>query len=278
MKKTLFIVLSFILLLSILSGCGKSEASSASASKNEKEELVIGATAGPYADMVNKAIKPLLEEKGYKVKLVEFNDYVQPNISLGNGSLDANLFQHKIYMDNFAKGHNLDLSTVVIVPTVPLGVYSNKFEKLKDIKEGSTFAIPNDPTNLSRTLLMLQAAGLITIKDGIDQSKASVKDIAKNPNKFKFKPIEAAQLPRTLESVDVACVPGNYALAAKMNLLDALYLEKASDDYHNRVVVNTKDLHTKWTKDIKAVVESAEFEKIMDKDFQGYDKPQWMRK
>lgn len=276
MKKTLLLALSFILLLGVLSACGKEDADTASASSDEKSKITFGATAGPYSDMVNKAIKPILEEKGYEVEIVEFSDYIQPNLSLGNGSLDANLFQHKIYMENFAKEHNLDLSEVIIVPTAPMGVYSSKFEKLEDIKDGSTVAIANDPVNLARTLLMLQEAGIITIKEDIDPLKASEKDIAENPKNLKFQPIEAAQLPRAVESVDVSCVPGNYALAAKMDLLDALYLENMPDDYRNRVVVNTKDLETKWAKDIKAAVESAEFEQTIDAEFKGFGKPQWM--
>lgn len=278
MKKSIFLLLSFILLLGILSACGKKEEANNAPVEQNKKELVFGATAGPYSDMVTKALKPLLEEKGYKIDLVEFSDYVQPNLSLSNGELDANLFQHKVYYEAFAKEHNLDLSEVIIVPTAPMGVYSNKFEDLKNIADGSTIAVANDPTNLARTLLMLQEAGLITISDDIEPLKASEKDIADNPKNLKFEPIEAAQLPRAVDSVDIACVPGNYALAAKMDLLDALYLENMPDDYRNRVVVNTKDLETDWVKDIKAVVESDEFEKIIDESFKGFGKPQWMLK
>jgi D-methionine transport system substrate-binding protein len=273
MKKIGILVFSFILLLSVLSACGKKEAATDHAKKNK---IVFGATAGPYSDMVTKAIKPLLEKKGYKVEVVEFSDYIQPNISLGNGSIDANLFQHKIYMEAFAKEHSLKLSEVIIVPTAPMGVYSNQVKKLEDIKDGSTIAIANDPVNLARTLIMLQDADLITINKDVDPLTASEKDIAANPKNLTFKPIEAAQLPRAVDSVDVTCVPGNYALAAKMDLLDALFLENMPDNYRNRVVVNTKNLDTKWAKDIKEAVESAQFEKTIDKSFKGFGKPQWM--
>jgi D-methionine transport system substrate-binding protein len=228
--------------------------------------------------MVNKAIKPTLEKKGYKVKVVEFSDYIQPNLALSKGDLDANLFQHKVYMENFAKEKNLKLSEVIIVPTAPMGLYSDKYKALDDIKEGSTLAIPNDPVNLARTLIMLQDAGLITIKDNVNQLTASEKDVKENPKKLNFKPLEAAQLPRAVQSADIAAVPGNFALAAKMDLLDAIQLEKMPDLYRNRVVVNTKDVKSQFAKDLKEVVESKAFEEEIDKDFKGFGKPEWMKK
>jgi D-methionine transport system substrate-binding protein len=273
MKKLL---LTFVLLLSIgvIAACGNDE--KASSSSDEKRELKIGATAGPYSDMVSKAIKPLLEKKGYKVEVVEFSDYIQPNKALGNGDLDANLFQHKIYMENFAKEHKLELSELIIVPTAPMGVYSNKFDSLEDIAEGSSISLPNDPVNLARALGVLEDAGLITIDSNVDPLTVSEKDVKENEKNLKFEPIEAGQLPRSVDSVDLAAVPGNFALAAKMDLLDALVLENMPDDYRNRVVVNTKDLETSFAKDIQDAVESADFEGIIDEQFKGFGKPAWM--
>jgi D-methionine transport system substrate-binding protein len=276
MKK---LILSVILLVSIslIAACGNStEKGSNIAKADEKKEITIGATAGPYSDMVNKAIKPVLEKDGYKVKVVEFSDYIQPNIALGKGDLDANLFQHKIYMENFAKEHQLKLSEVVIVPTAPMGIYSNKYKSIDKIADGSTVALPNDPVNLARALGVLEDANLITIDPGTDPLTASEKDVKDNPKKLQLKPIEAAQLPRAVESVDLSLVPGNFALAAKMNLLDALQLEEMPDDYRNRVVVNTKDVNSSFAKELKKAVESAEFEKTIEDQFKGFGKPQWM--
>lgn len=272
MKK---LVLAIILLLSIsvVAACGNKEKTSSAA---EKKDITLGATAGPYSDMVSKAIKPILEKKGYKVKVVEFSDYIQPNIALGNGDLDANLFQHKIYMKNFAKQHNLKLSELVVVPTAPMGIFSKKFKSVDKIADGATVAIPNDPVNLARALGVLEDSKLIKIDPKVDPLTASEKDVKENPKKLQFKPIEAAQLPRAVDSVDVSLVPGNFALAAKMDLLDALALEKMPDIYRNRVVVNTKDLNSTFAKDIKAAVESKEFEKTIDEQFKGFGKPKWM--
>jgi len=272
--KKLSIVLVLLFCCGLLSACGGQNA--VSSSSGGKKELTIGATSGPYSDMVNKAIKPVLEKKGYKIKVVEFSDYIQPNLALANGDLDANLFQHKIYMENFAEKNNLKLSEVIIVPTAPVGIYSNKFQSLDEIKDGSEIAIPNDPTNLARTLLILQDAGLVTLDSSVNPLTVSEKDVKENVKNLKFRPLEAGQLPRAVESVDLAAVPGNFALAAKMNLLDALVLENMPDDYRNRVVVNTKDLDKQFVKDIKEAVESKEFEKVIDEQFKGFGKPKWM--
>ncbi|CEG26931.1 MetQ/NlpA family ABC transporter substrate-binding protein [Bacillus sp. B-jedd] len=276
MRKVL-LSLILVLCLGVLAACGGSGQTSKGGEIGEKKDIKIGATAGPYSDMVTKAIKPVLEKKGYKVEVVEFSDYVQPNLALGNGDLDANLFQHKIYMENFAKENKLELSELVIVPTAPMGIFSNKFKSVGDVADGSTVSLPNDPTNLARALGVLEDAKLITIDSSIDPLKASEKDVKDNPKKLKFTPIEAAQLPRSVESVDLALVPGNFALAAKMNLLDALQLENMPDDYRNRVVVNTKDLDSQLAKDLKAAVESEDFEMTIDSDFQGFGKPEWMK-
>ncbi|MFL8936329.1 MetQ/NlpA family ABC transporter substrate-binding protein [Rossellomorea oryzaecorticis] len=270
MKKW-FLLLAAALTVSLLAACSGEEASS-----EDKKEITIGATSGPYSDMVTKAIKPGLEEKGYTVEVKEFSDYIQPNNALAQGDLDANLFQHKIYMETFAEQHGMELSEVIVVPTAPMGIYSEKFDSLEDIKEGSAIAIPNDPTNAARAFQILVDAELITLKEGTDPLTVSEKDIDKNVKNLQFKPIEAAQLPRAVESVDLSAVPGNYALAAKMDLLDALQLENMPDQYRNRVVMNTKDVDSQLAKDIKAVVEADEFEKVIDEEFKGFGKPEWM--
>ncbi|MFI8492952.1 MULTISPECIES: MetQ/NlpA family ABC transporter substrate-binding protein [Peribacillus] len=257
-----------------LAACGSDNASPKT---EDKKELKIGATTGPYADMVKEAIKPGLEDLGYKIEIVEFTDYIQPNKSLGNNSIDANLFQHKVYMDNFAKENDLELSDLVIVPTAPMGIYSNKYKSLKDIKDGTSLALPNDPVNLARALKVLVDEDLIEVKPDVDPLKVSEKDVTKNPKNIQFKPLESAQLPRATDSVDLSAVPGNFALAAKMDLQDALVLENMPDMYRNVVAVNTKDADAQFAKDIKSVVESDKFEEVIDSKFAGFGKPDWMK-
>lgn len=275
--------LTSIILLCVvfaLAACGSNTEKAASGKEKatESKDIKIGATAGPYSDMVTKAIKPGLEKKGYKVELVEFSDYIQPNKALNNGDIDANLFQHTIYLQNFAKENNMDLTALISVPTAPMGIYSNTIKSIKDVKDGATVTLPNDPTNAARALNTLRDAGLITIKADADPLKVSEKDIDENKKNLKFQPIEAGQLPRSVESADLAAVPGNFALAAKMNLLDALTLEDMADNYRNIVAVKTSNKDSQLSKDIKAVVESADFEKVIDDQFKGFGKPSWMKK
>ncbi|WP_345243673.1 MetQ/NlpA family ABC transporter substrate-binding protein [Pontibacillus salipaludis] len=271
--KKLFTLGISLLILTVLAACGGDENADASG----KETIQFGATSGPYSDMVTKAIAPLLEEKGYEVKNKEFTDYVQPNKALASGDLDANLFQHGIYLESFAKEHDLDLSEVIIVPTAPMGIYSNQFDDIESIEKGSSMALPNDPTNLARALIILEDEGLVKIKEDVDPLRASLRDIKENPKELEFVEVEAAQLPRLVESEDLSLVPGNYALAAEMDLLNALALEDMPDQYRNRVAVKTEDLDSQFVKDIKEVIESDEFEKIIDEEFEGFGKPAWMK-
>ncbi|UFU00193.1 MetQ/NlpA family ABC transporter substrate-binding protein [Radiobacillus kanasensis] len=271
MKKTLWVFLS-ILVISVLSACGSSEGA---ASGDEKKELVLGGTI-PYSDMLKEGVKPYLEELGYTVTVKEFNDYVQPNIALDNGSLDANLFQHLVYMEAFAEENDMKLSSVITVPTAPIGIYSNKYKALDDIEKGSTVAIANDPTNLARGLTVFADNGVIEFSSDVDPLKATVKDITSNPKELKFEPVEAAQLPRTLESVDLAAINGNFAISAGLDLTTAIVRDKLPENIINRVVVNTEDLDKQYVKDIKEAIQSDEFKKVIEEKFRGFHKPDWM--
>lgn len=271
--------LGFILLLAVgvLAACGSDDTSSSNGSKpKDTKEIKIGATAGPYSDMVKKAIVPGLEEKGYKVEIVEFSDYVQPNKALANGDIDANLFQHKIYLENFAKENKLDITDLTSVPTAPMGIYSKKFDSIDKIADGATIAFPNDPTNAARAFTTLQDQGILKIDDKADTLTVSEKDIVENPKNLKFQPVEAGQLPRLIDSVDLVAVPGNFALAANFDLLSALALEDMKDSFRNYVAIKTADQEAQFAKDIKAVIESKDFEAIIDEEFKGFGKPTWM--
>jgi D-methionine transport system substrate-binding protein len=246
------------------------------ASAQEKKELVIGATAGPYADQVKFGIKPILEKKGYHVKVVEFNDYIQPNFALAQGSLDANAFQHVVYLTKFSTENKLALSEVIKVPTAPIAIYSKKHKTL-DVKEGATVAIPNDPTNAARALVVLQEIGWVKLKDGVDPIRASEKDVAVNTKKIRIVPIEAAQLPRSLGDTDYSFVNGNFALASGMKLTEALALEKTSPTYQNLVAVRTEDKDKAWVKDIADAYRSREFLAVTETRFAGFVKTDYQQ-
>ncbi|MDB5959378.1 MAG: hypothetical protein JWP59_672 [Massilia sp.] len=248
---------------------------SAHAFAKDPKDIVIGTSAGPYADQIKLGIKPILEKQGYKVKLVEFNDYIQPNFALAEGALDANVFQHIIYLNKFASEHKLALTDLVTIPTAPIAIYSRKHRALTEVKAGSTVALPNDPTNQARALVLLDQLGWIKLKANIDPIRASDKDIATNIRQIKLLPLEAAQLPRALDDADFAFVNGNYALASGLKLTDALAAEKISPNYINRVAVRTADKDKQFAKDIAAAYRSREFLEITNKHFAGYAKPDY---
>ena len=242
------------------------------AEAKDPKELVIGTSAGPYADQIKLGIKPILEKQGYKVKLVEFNDYVQPNFALAEGSLDANVFQHIIYLKKFAAEHKLALSELVTIPTAPIAIYSKKHKTLTEAREGSTVALPNDPANQARALVLLDQLGWIKLRTGVDPIRASEKDIAANTKKIKLVPLEAAQLPRSLQDTDYSFVNGNYALASGLKLSEALVTEKISPNYINLVAIRTADKNKQFAKDIDAAYRSREFLEVTKKHFAEYSR------
>ena len=242
----------------------------ASVHAKDPKELVIGTSAGPYADQVRFGIKPLLERRGYKVKIIEFNDYIQPNFALAEGSLDANVFQHIVYLTHFAAEHKLALSELITVPTAPIAIYSRRHKSLDEAKAGSTVALPNDPTNQARALVMLEQLGWVKLKPNTDPVKASEKDIAANPKGVKLLPLEAAQLPRALQDADYAFVNGNYALASGLKLTDALRREAISRNYVNLVAVRTADKDKPFARDLADAYRSREFLAWTEKNNAGY--------
>lgn len=277
--KTFFKTLSAAALALILAACGgqkdSAPAASASAAADngaEKKEIVFGTTVGDFGDMVKEQIQAELEKKGYTVKLVEFTDYVRPNLALAEGELDINVFQHNPYLDDFKKEHNLDITEVFQVPTAPLGLYPGKLKSLEEVKDGSTVSAPNDPSNFARVLVMLDELGWIKLKDGINPLTASKADIAENLKNIKIVELEAAQLPRSRADVDFAVVNGNYAISSGMKLTEALFQEP-SFAYVNWSAVKTADKDSQWLKDVTEAYNSDAFKAYAHKRFEGYKSP-----
>ena len=245
---TFFKTLSAATLAVVLAACGgqkdsapaASSASPAADNGAAKKEIVFGTTVGDFGDMVKDQIQPALEKKGYTVKLVEFTDYVRPNLALAEGELDINIFQHKPYLDDFKKEHKLDITETFQVPTAPLGLYPGKLKSLDEVKDGSSVSAPNDPSNFARALVMLNELGWVKLKDGVNPLTASKADIAENPKNIKIVELEAAQLPRSRADVDFAIVNGNYAMSSGMKLTEALFQEP-SFAYVNWAAVKTSD-------------------------------------
>ena len=253
----------------------------------EEKKIVFGVAPGPYGDLIKLAIKPSLEKKWYQIELKEFSDYVQPNLALNNGDINANLFQHFKYLTKFAADKNLQIEKVINVPTAGLGIYSKKInakngnDLKKKLKKGDVITIANDPTNLARALVLLDKWGIIKIKSGIDITKASEKDIAQNPYGVVIQPVEAAQLPRTLDSVALSAINGNYAIAAGIKLSSAIIKEELIEDWKNLIAIRSIDRDKQFVKDIKAVVESKEFRDVVESnkyEFKDFQRPEWYKK
>lgn len=253
--------------ISALTGCR---------SKRDANTLVVGICAGPYGDMFKDAIAPSLKEKGYKLKYLEFSDYVQPNNALAEKDIDVNLFQHSIYLKNFSATHKLDLVYLTEVPTAAMGIFSEKFKSLDDVSNGSIVAIPNDDTNLARALRVLEQTGIITLDSEKDSRTATVKDVVFNPKNLKFKEVSAEILPSVLDSVGIAVINGNYAIGAGLRLVDALYNEQLLPGYFNVIAVRSEDKDKDFAKDIYAAVHSDAFRKVVEdpsKQYSAFGKP-----
>jgi D-methionine transport system substrate-binding protein len=210
------------------------------------------------------------------VKVVEFTDYVQPNVALAEGALDVNVFQHKPYLDDFARERGYKLSPVFQVPTAPLGLYAGRVKALKDAPKGASVAVPNDATNEARALKMLEALGWVTLKPGTNPLQASERDLATNPKGIKIVPLEAAQLPRARDDADFAVINGNYATSSGIQLTEALFQEP-SYAYVNWGVMRTEDVEKPWAKDVVAAYNSPEFKQWAHARYQGYKFPESWR-
>lgn len=286
LSKIIALTATAALLMTGLVGCGENKQSSSEAAATTAaettikavatKEIKLGVCAGPYGDLFTDAITPSLEEKGYTVKIVEFSDYVQPNKALANKETDVNLFQHSTYLKKFSADNGLDLTAITEVPTVSMGVYSDKYKSIDELPEGATVTIPDDPTNLTRALKVLQAAKLITIDPKADPTLATEKDLSENTKNLKFTLIEAAQLPRTLDSADIAVVNGNFAVSAGLDPAKALFNETLTDGYLNVIAVRTEDKDSDLAKAIVSIVHSDAFRAVIDaKDgpYAGFQKP-----
>lgn len=234
----------------------------------QDKPLKIGVTAGPHAQIF-EVVKKVAEKDGLKLQIVEFNDYVQPNAALAAGDLDANSYQHQPYLDAANKDRGYKLVTIAQTVTFPLGIYSKKVKSLNDLKEGARVAIPNDPTNGGRALLLLQDKGLIKLKADAGL-KATPLDITSNAKKLKIVELDAAQLPRSLDEVDAAAVNTNYAIPAGLQPnKDAIALEAAKSPYANVLVVRAQDKDKPQFAKLVKAYQSAEVKQFIDTQFKG---------
>ncbi|MGL4653005.1 MetQ/NlpA family ABC transporter substrate-binding protein [Cetobacterium sp.] len=223
-------------------------------------KLKVGASPVPHSQLL-QLVKDDLKNQDIDLEIIELTDYVTPNLLLDSKELDANFFQHKPYLDTFSKEKNLKLSIAGNIHVEPLGVYSKKINKLDNIKKGGVVAIPNDPTNGGRALILLHNNEVIKLKNPADLL-ATEFDIIENKNNLKFKSLDAAQIPRALADVDLAVVNGNYALEAGLNpLTEALIIEGKESPYSNLIAVREGD---EKREDIQKLIKALQSKKIKE--------------
>lgn len=263
-KRILTTLMAALTAAALFTGCGGDNAAS-----KETKDLKIGATPVPHAEILEE-VKPILKEEGINLEIIEFNDYVQPNTALNDKELDANFFQHVQYLNNFISEHSeMKLKNAGGIHIEPMGIYSKKFTALNDIPDGASIAIPNDPTNGGRALILLEKAGLLKLKEGVGDA-ATVQDVTENTKNFRFEEVEAAQVPRTLEDVDAAVINTNYAMQINLTpAKDALFMEDSNSPYVNVIAVRDGDESRPEIQSLLKALKSDKVKQFIEEKYKG---------
>lgn len=270
-KKIIALAAAAALTLSLAACSGNNSSSTADNSSSDASNTVIrvGASPSPHAEILEFA-KDQLAAKGYELEIVEFTDYVMPNVALYEGDLDANFFQHTPYLDNYNEQNGTDLVSACKVHFEPMGLYSETLTSVSDVAEGSKVGVPNDPTNEARALNLLEAQGLIKLREGAGLN-ATPLDIEENPLNLEFVELEAAQLPRNLSEFAIAAINGNYAIEA--GILDKVIVNEAADsesaqEYANILAVQSGELETDKTKALVEALTSDETREFINTQYE----------
>lgn len=262
-KKILALTLACAATLSLLAGCGSKT--------SDAKVITVGASPAPHAEILEVA-KEVLAEQGYTLEIQTYNDYIVPNQAVESGENDANYFQHITYMNNFNEKNGTHLVSVAEIHYEPFGIYAGKCSDLADLPDGAQIGIPNDPTNGGRALLLLQEQGLITLADNVGLEPTKL-DIVENPHNYQIEEIEAAQLPRSLGSLDVAVINGNYAIDGGLKVSDALAVESsqgtAAEAYANVVAVKEGHENDEAIQALVKALKSDEVKEYMEETYQG---------
>ena len=272
-----------ILAASALTACGGQQSGSAqteaagtaaaetTAAGGELTKIIVGASPAPHAEILNAA-KEILAQKGYELQVMEYVDYIQPNLALESGDLDANYFQHLPYLESFNEENGTDLVSAAAIHYEPFGIYAGKTASLDALADGAVVAVPNDTSNEARALLLLEAQGLIKLKEGADLT-VTKNDIVENPKNLELYEVEAAQIPRVIEDVDIAVINGNYAIEAGFKVADALAVEDsesiAATTYGNVIAVRNGEENDPAVQALIEALKSDEVKKFMEDTYEG---------
>lgn len=273
MKRFSSLLLASVLSVALLAACGAKEQAPSTQTPNTPAltTIKVGATPVPHAEIL-KHIQPAAEKEGLKIEVVEFTDYVQPNLALADKQLDANFFQHTPYLESFSADRKLELASAGPVHLEPLALYSTKVKEIGEIKDGAQITIPDDPSNTGRALNLLAQQGLIKLKDGVG-IKATPADIAENPKNLKITLMNAEVLPRTLADAAGSVINGNYYLEAEKSLklgATALARESAKENpYANVVAIRKGDESRPEIEKLMKLLQSEDVKKFIDQTYNG---------
>ena len=269
-KKWITLITVATLATFALTGCGGTKKADLAPTTptSARNTIKVGVTAGPHAEVM-EVVKKIAAKDGLTIQIVEFNDFMQPNVALNQGDIDANSYQHRPFLDNQIKDRKYELTAIAQTIIFPMGIYSKKIKNLDELKPGSTVAVPNDPTNGGRGLLLLEKKGLIKLNPQAGL-KATAKDVVENPKNLKIKELEAAQIPRALDDVDIAAVNANYALVAGLSpKTDSIAIEDPKSPYAGLIAVRTKDKEDPVFQKLIKAYHSAEVKAFVDQHFKG---------
>lgn len=250
---------------------GAATTAAASSSAASDNVITVGASPSPHAEIL-EAIKPELEAQGYELKVVEYSDYVQPNVALSEGDLDANYFQHLPYLENYNTENGTDLASAGAIHFEPMGLYAGKSSDITNVPDGAKIAVPSDATNEARALLLLQDQGVIKLTDGVGL-EATANDIVENPHNVELVEVEAAAVPRSLQDVDFGVINGNYALSAGLDTSATLASEgadsEAAQTYANIIAVRSGDENSEKTQALLKALTSDTARKFIEDTYKG---------
>ncbi|MGO5240461.1 MetQ/NlpA family ABC transporter substrate-binding protein [Parolsenella sp. LCP21S3_E11] len=250
---------------------GAATTAAASSSAASDNVITVGASPSPHAEIL-EAIKPELEAQGYELKVVEYSDYVQPNVALSEGDLDANYFQHLPYLENYNTENGTDLASAGAIHFEPMGLYAGKSSDITNVPDGAKIAVPSDATNEARALLLLQDQGVIKLTDGVGL-EATANDIVENPHNVELVEVEAAAVPRSLQDVDFGVINGNYALSAGLDTSATLASEgadsEAAQTYANIIAVRNGDENSEKTQALLKALTSDTARKFIEDTYKG---------
>jgi len=260
-----------------LTACGATAAPASSDADADKTAIKIGFNPGPYKEMFQGGILPILESEGYTVDAVDFTDGIVVNVAVNTGEIDANIMQHPVYLDFVNAKEGIDNAALVQIPTPRMGLFGGKKKSLTDVADGSTVTVPNSPSNLYRGLLILRDVGWIDFDDVADPNTADLSIITSNPKNLNITPIDNAQQVPALQDVDYATIQGNFIVSGGLNYDDALAVEDQPVQFSNVVAVRAADIDTPWAQAIKSAYESQEFIDYIkaNPQYSGYQLPAW---